>query len=53
MEANKNNFSKTITELRKKRGITQEELAKKLFLTRQAVSRWEREGVVPDAHIMV
>ena len=52
MEVNMNNFSKTIVELRKKRGITQEELAKKLFLTRQAVSRWEREGVVPDAYIL-
>lgn len=37
-----------ITEERKKNGWSQEELAEKLGVSRQAVSKWESAGAVPD-----
>ena len=37
-----------ILELRAKKGISQEELAEKVFVTRQAVSRWETGETVPN-----
>ena len=37
-----------IFELRTKRGLSQEELAEKVFVTRQAVSRWETGETIPN-----
>lgn len=37
-----------ILELRTKSGMSQEELAKKVMVTRQAVSRWENGETVPN-----
>lgn len=38
-----------ILALRKKQGISQEELAEKLSVSRQTVSRWEMGSALPDA----
>ena len=37
-----------IHELRNRRGLSQDELAEKIFVTRQAVSRWENGETVPN-----
>ena len=42
-------LSEKITRLRKARGLSQEELAEKLGVSRQAVSRWESGTALPDA----
>lgn len=41
-----------ILELRNKRGMSQEELAEKVFVTRQAVSRWETGETVPNTETL-
>lgn len=43
------NLSEKILELRKQRGMSQEELAEKLNVSRQSVSRWENGSAQPDA----
>lgn len=42
-----------IHELRKISGMTQEQLAEKLNVSRQTVSKWESGGTVPDLDSMV
>ena len=37
-----------LLELRKKNNLTQDELAEKLYITRQAVSRWESGETIPN-----
>lgn len=41
-------FNEKLQELRKGRGLTQEELAKELFVSRTAVSKWESERGYPN-----
>ncbi|MBR4150069.1 MAG: helix-turn-helix transcriptional regulator, partial [Firmicutes bacterium] len=42
-----------ITELRKKEGWSQEELADKLGVSRQSVSKWESAQSVPDMNRVI
>ncbi|MCR4616265.1 MAG: helix-turn-helix domain-containing protein [Clostridiales bacterium] len=42
------NTKEVLYELRTKKGLSQDELAKKVFVTRQAVSRWENGETVPN-----
>lgn len=41
-----------ILELRTKKGLSQEELAEKVFVTRQAVSRWETGETQPNTETL-
>ncbi len=41
-----------LLELRTKHGLSQEQLAEKLFVTRQAVSRWETGETVPNTETL-
>ena len=45
-------ISKNIADLRKKKGITQEQLAQALNISAQAVSKWETNTSLPDTHTM-
>ncbi len=45
-------LNETISKARKRKGLTQEQLAQKLYVTRQAVSRWERGEVVPGIDML-
>lgn len=44
--------SKRIRELRQEKGMTQEELAERLHVTRQAVSNWETRKTRPDVEML-
>jgi transcriptional regulator with XRE-family HTH domain len=44
--------SEVLLELRTKNGMSQDELAEKVFVTRQAVSRWENGETVPNTETL-
>lgn len=46
------NISKNITDLRKKKGITQEQLALALNISPQAISKWETNTSQPDTQTL-
>ena len=42
-------FAETLKKLRAERGLSQRELAKRMYVTRSAVARWENGSRFPDA----
>jgi len=46
------NTQEVIHQLRTKMGLSQDELAEKVFVTRQAVSRWENGDTVPNTETL-
>lgn len=49
---NTKDFGAIVGKLRKEKGMTQKELAEKLYVTSSAVSKWENKGVIPDGYIL-
>ena len=46
------NTSTILKEIREKNRLTQDEMAEKLFVTRQAVSRWENDETIPNTEAL-
>ena len=46
-------LAEKIMELRKKNGWSQEELAEKIHVSRQSVSKWESSASIPDLSIIL
>jgi len=49
VEVKQKTFGEELTTLGKQHGLSQEDLAEKLSVSRQAVSRWEVDSTLPDA----
>ena len=50
---NQEKIGKFIADLRKENNMTQEELAQKISISRQAISKWERGVSIPDSDILL
>lgn len=46
-------FGENLNILRKQRGLSQEELAARLHVVRQTISKWEKNLSVPDADVLI
>lgn len=46
-------FNENLKKLRKEKGFSQEELAAKLNVVRQTISKWEKGLSVPDAQLLI
>ncbi len=46
-------FAEQLKKLRTEKGLSQEDLAQKLFVSRQAVSRWESGDDTPDLETII
>lgn len=51
-ELNNEKFGLFLAELRREKGMTQKELAEKLFVSDKAVSKWERGLSMPDVSLL-
>lgn len=46
-------FAEQLKKLRQEKNISQEDLAQELFISRQAISKWENGAVTPDLENLV
>ena len=49
----KTEFGNFVSSLRKEKGITQKELARQLFVSDKAVSKWETGQSIPDVALLI
>ena len=49
----KETFGQRITNLRKEKELTQNDIAEKIGVTAQAVSKWENDQATPDIDILI
>ncbi|WP_430607188.1 hypothetical protein IGJ55_000324 [Enterococcus sp. AZ170] len=47
------NFNKQLKIYRERDGYSQEELAEKIYVTRQTISKWENDHTYPDIHNLI
>lgn len=52
-EINKEQFGAFVATLRKEKGLTQKELAERLFISDKAVSKWETGASIPDTALLM
>lgn len=52
-EIDKQKFGAFVAELRKEKGYTQKELAKRLFISDKAISKWETGASIPDTALLI
>lgn len=50
---NADKISQSIRACRKRQGLSQDELANRLHVTRQAVSKWENGSALPSVDILI
>lgn len=52
-EIDKGKFGAFVAELRREKGYTQKEVARRLFLSDKAVSKWETGASIPDTALLI
>lgn len=52
-EINKEGFGSFVAALRKEKGLTQKDLADRLYISNKAVSKWETGTTIPDIALLV
>jgi len=52
-EIDKDKFGAFVAQLRKEQGMTQKELAQRVFISDKAVSKWERGQSMPDITLLI
>lgn len=52
-EIDKQEFGSFVSELRKEKGLTQKEVAERLFISPKAISKWETGVNIPDISLLV